>query len=174
MDIWAQNILLWRCNIKKLKIIEVNENKSDDRNKTNKRLKNAEKDSSVVCVDIKKENEKLDDSNLGGVVEPIVPTNSNEPMKLLVCHVTRGFSADVVQTARDSGSEGAVIIEGRGLGQIEKKFFGLRIEPENELVFIAVPERLSVKIPKAIYSKFFGNQNAKVMVFVLPVSSYYL
>ena len=104
-----------------------------------------------------------------------IETRKNkEPMKLVVAFVARGYSADVVEAAREAGNEGACILEGRGLGKTEKKFFGLRLEPETEMVMIAVPERLSVKVSKAIYAKCSFSSPARGMVLVLPVSSYYL
>ena len=96
------------------------------------------------------------------------------PLKLILAVVSRGFASQVVELARNAGSDGAVIVDGRALGKTEKRFFGLRIEPETELVFIAVPENICVKVSKAIYSKFNFTSQAKGMVLVLPVSSYYL
>ena len=96
------------------------------------------------------------------------------PLKLIVAIVSRGFASQVVELARNAGSDGAVIVDGRALGKTEKKFFGLRIEPETELVLIAVPENICVKVSKAIYSKFNFTSQTKGIVLVLPISSYYL
>lgn len=116
-----------------------------------------------------------DDNSGEKIMIEQLPTNiQKEPMKMLVAIVSRGFSSDVVEAAREAGSEGAVIIEGRALGKNEKKFFGLRIEPEAEMVFIAVPERICVKVSKAIYSKFNFMGEARGMVLVLPLSSYFI
>lgn len=90
--------------------------------------------------------------------------------KLILAIVERGFSQEVVKASQEAGNEGAVIIKGRGIGKTEKKFFGLRIEPENEVVMIVVPERLVLNVSKAIYEKLDYKSEAKGVVFVLPIS----
>ena len=99
---------------------------------------------------------------------------SKQSMKLLVVSVAQGFSFDVVEAARAAGGDGAFIVEGRGLGKSEKKFFGLNIEPETEMVFLAVPEKICVKVAKAIYAKCRFTDESRCSVFVLPVSSYFV
>ena len=116
----------------------------------------------------------LNDSKSGRKKNNVEMENSEEVFKLLVVTVAQGFSADVVEASRDAGADGAFIVEGRGLGKSEKKFFGLNIEPETEIVFIAVPEKDCVKISKAIYSKCRFSDASRCCIFILPVMSYFL
>lgn len=100
--------------------------------------------------------------------------NEEKKFKLVVAIVARGFSSEVVAASVEAGNDGAVIIQGRGVGKTEKKFFGLRIEPENEVVMILVPEELVVTVSKAIYSKIDFKSEGRGLVFVLPVTNVFI
>ena len=90
--------------------------------------------------------------------------------KLVVAVVQRGFSDEVVFAAKATGAKGAVILQGKGAGSTERKFFGFKIDPENEVVLILVKEEIVVPIMKAIYSIADYQSSARGMVFALPVS----
>lgn len=90
--------------------------------------------------------------------------------KLVIAIVQRGYSEDVVFAAKSAGAKGAVVIQGKGSGGSERKFFGFRIEPENEVVLILVKEEVVVPIMKAIYSATDYRSGARGLVFALPVS----
>ena len=68
--------------------------------------------------------------------------------KLVVTIVQRGYSDEVVFAAKSAGAKGAVIMQGKGVGTSEHKFFGFKIDPENEVVMILVKEELVVPIMK--------------------------
>jgi len=95
-------------------------------------------------------------------------------MKLLVICVRMGFSSAAIEAAKSAGGEGAFVIEGRGVGNSEKKFFGLRIEPETEVVFMAVPEKDCLKISKAIYAACPYTSDARGQVLVLPLAHWFI
>ena len=90
--------------------------------------------------------------------------------KLVVTIVQRGYSDEVVFAAKSAGAKGAVIMQGKGVGTSEHKFFGFKIDPENEVVMILVKEELVVPIMKAIYAMTDYKSAARGMVFALPVS----
>ena len=94
----------------------------------------------------------------------------DEIYKLVVAVVQRGYSDEVINAARNKGAKGAVILNGKGKGESERKFFGFQVDPENETVLILVREELCVPIVKAIYSAVDYKSAARGMVFVLPVS----
>ena len=94
-------------------------------------------------------------------------------MKLLVICTRVGFSSAAIEAAREAGGEGALVLEGRGVGKTEKKFFGLRIEPETEIVLMAVPEKDCLKIAKAVYAACPYTSDARGQVLVLPLSHYF-
>lgn len=94
----------------------------------------------------------------------------NDVYKLIVAVVQRGYSDEVVFAAKSAGAKGAVILQGKGNGSSERKFFGFKIDPENEVVLILVKEEVVVPIMKAIYSSTDYQSLARGMVFALPVS----
>ena len=94
-------------------------------------------------------------------------------MKLLVITTRVGYAEAVIEAAREAGGEGALVFDGRGVGRAEKKFFGLRIEPETEITMIVVPAELSLKIAKAIYAACPYTSPARGQVLVLPVANYF-
>ena len=108
------------------------------------------------------------------VKKPTRGRRKNAPLKLLVVTTRVGYSAAAIEAARSAGGEGAVVIDGRGVGPAEKKFFGLRIEPETEMTLIAVPEELSLKIAKAIYAACPYSSPARGQVMVLPIAHYFM
>lgn len=94
----------------------------------------------------------------------------DEIYKLVVAVVQRGYSDEVINASRSKGAKGAVILNGKGKGESERKFFGFQVDPENETVLILVREELCVPIVKAIYSAVDYKSAARGMVFVLPVN----
>lgn len=94
----------------------------------------------------------------------------NKTYKLVVAIVQRGYSDEAINAAREKGARGAVILNGKGKGESERKFFGFQVNPENETVLILVEEEICVPVVKAIYSAVDYKSAARGMVFVLPVS----
>ena len=98
---------------------------------------------------------------------------TKQDMKLLAITVRLGYSAVAIEAARAAGGEGAIVVDGRGVGNSEKNFFGLRIEPETEMILMAVPEKDSLKIAKAVYAACPFASDARGQVLVLPLSHYF-
>lgn len=94
----------------------------------------------------------------------------DENYKLVVAVVQRGYSDEAINAARSKGARGAVILNGKGKGESQRKFFGFEVDPENETVLILVKEIDCVPVVKAIYSAVDYRSSARGMVFVLPVS----
>ena len=90
--------------------------------------------------------------------------------KLVVTIVQRGYSDEVIFAAKSAGAKGGVILQGKGSGSSERKFFGFKIDPENEVVMMLVREDIVVPIMKAIYAITDYQSAARGMVFALPVS----
>lgn len=153
---------------------DINSNKIvADKNEKNSAKKTNGKNS---AVDVKKFEKKVGKSDKKSTkkIEQKIDDKADGVLKLLVACVAQGFATDVVEAAREAGADGAFFVEGRGFGKSEKKFFGLNIEPETEIVFMAVPEKICVKVAKAIYSICRFTDASRCSVFVLPVMSYFL
>lgn len=95
---------------------------------------------------------------------------STEEYKLLLAIVKRGFESDVLEAAKSVGSNGAILMQAKGVSKIQKKFLGFSISPENTVVMILVKNELTVPTIKAIYSSADFKSEARGMVFALPVS----
>lgn len=95
---------------------------------------------------------------------------SDDEYKLLVSIVKRGFETDVLEAAKSVGTNGAILIQGKGVSKTQKKFFGFNIDPENTVIMILVKAEFVVPTIKAIYSVSDFKSRANGMVFALPVS----
>lgn len=90
--------------------------------------------------------------------------------KLVVSVVQRGYSDEVIFAAKSAGANGGVVLSGKGSESSDRKFFGFKIDPENEVVLIIVKEEIVVPIMKAIYQATDYQSAARGMVFCLPIS----
>lgn len=75
----------------------------------------------------------------------------NEPInlnhKLLVTIVKKGAASKIVKASKEVGAEGGTIIYGKGTGIHEtKKFFGISVEPEKELILTLMPAEKATTI----------------------------
>lgn len=119
--------------------------------------------SAVDCVepgDVKKEEQKMEqaEQQLGHEVI-IVITN-------------RGYVEEVMDAARAEGARGGTTIHARATGLEEevKKFFGVSISDEKEMVFIVVGSAIKQSVMKSIMAKAGMHTKAKSLLFSLPVS----
>lgn len=94
----------------------------------------------------------------------------DDSFKLVVTIVQRGYGDEVIFAGKSAGAEGGVVLNGKGSGTSEKKFFGIKIDPENEVVLMIVKEKDVVPIMKAIYQATDYQSSARGMVFCLPIS----
>lgn len=95
---------------------------------------------------------------------------SDEEYKLLITIVNRGFEVDVLEAAKSIGSNGAILLQGKGVSKSERKFLGINIDPENTVVMILVKADYALQTMKAIYSVSNFKSKAHGMAFALPVS----
>ena len=71
--------------------------------------------------------------------------------KLLITVVKRGKSRHVIEAAKEKGADGATIVYGNGFGVNERrKFFGLDITNEKDVIFMAVDGELEPGVTKAV------------------------
>lgn len=95
---------------------------------------------------------------------------SSDKHMLVVGIVNRGFASAAVAAARENGGSGAVILEGRGVSKSERKFFGVIVEPENEMILMVVKEEFVYPVIKSIYGTVDYKSPGRGLVFALPVS----
>lgn len=94
----------------------------------------------------------------------------NDDYKLVISIVERGFGDDAINAAKSAGAKGGVVINGKGSGTSQRKFFGMSVAPENDIVMILVNADIVVPIMKAIYASSNYKAAQRGFVFALPVS----
>ena len=70
--------------------------------------------------------------------------------KLIIVIVNRGFSEAVMDAARAAGAKGGTVIHGRGTSRHPHTVLGVRIEPEKELLLIAVERGAARAVMEAV------------------------
>ena len=91
--------------------------------------------------------------------------------ELLVVITNQGHTDMVMDAARAAGATGGTAVHAKGTGtELAKKFFGVAIAAEKELIFILTREETRVPIMKAIMARAGMQTEAQSLVFSLPVS----
>lgn len=91
--------------------------------------------------------------------------------ELLVVITNQGHTDMVMDAARAAGATGGTAVHAKGTGtELAKKFFGVSIAAEKELIFILTREETRVPIMKAIMARAGMQTEAQSLVFSLPVS----
>jgi nitrogen regulatory protein P-II 1 len=70
--------------------------------------------------------------------------------KLIMTMVNPDITEDVVQTAKNAGATGDVIIPARGSGVSEARFFGVSIVDKTDIILFVVEEHSANKVLDAI------------------------
>ena len=96
---------------------------------------------------------------------------ADKKYELVLCIVNAGFSQNVMEAARAAGAKGGTIIRARGSANPEsEEFFNIGIQSDKELLMILVPADIKDDVMKSIYKEAGLAQEAKGIVFSLPVT----
>ena len=91
--------------------------------------------------------------------------------ELIVVITNQGFTDRVMDAARGAGATGGTAVHAKGTGtELAKKFFGVSIAAEKELVFILTRAEDRKPIMKAVMTQAGKGTEAQSLVFSLPVS----
>ena len=91
--------------------------------------------------------------------------------ELIVVITNQGYTDLVMDAARQAGATGGTVIHAKGTGaDLVKKFFGVSIASEHEIIFILTRSETKKPIMKAIMAKAGIQSEAQSLVFSLPVS----
>ncbi len=89
---------------------------------------------------------------------------------LIVTIVKKGRVERVIEASKKAGAEGGTIIPGRGTGIHEsKKFLGIPIEPEKEILLTLVPKEITREVLSAIVEAGRLNKPGTGIGFVLDL-----
>lgn len=70
-----------------------------------------------------------------------MPDWASDTHDLIVTVVKKGCVEKIIEASKKAGAEGGTVIPGRGIGIHEgKKFFGIPIEPEKEILLTLIPK----------------------------------
>ena len=115
------------------------------------------------------------DKRLAGLCQGQAPKEEesymNCPYELIVAIVDKGTSDLVMDAARDAGAPGGTVIHAKGTeaGQV-RKFFGISLAEEREMVFIAVAAADKAPVMRAIARLAGAQSETHAILFSLPVS----
>ena len=98
---------------------------------------------------------------------------NKESFDLIYVITNEGYSSLVMDTARDKGgATGGTVIRARGVGMEQaKKFFGISISDEKEILLIACHSEQRNRIMQAIIDEAGLDTKARSLVFSVPVNS---
>lgn len=91
--------------------------------------------------------------------------------ELIVVITNQGYTDKVMDAARGAGATGGTVVHAKGTGtELAKKFFGVSIAAEKELILILARTETRKPIMKAIMQEAGMKTEAQSLVFSLPVS----
>ncbi|MDR2447997.1 MAG: hypothetical protein LBD58_12045 [Treponema sp.] len=88
---------------------------------------------------------------------------------VIISILNNGYSDEFMKTARDAGARGGTVISARGLSsQKTKKFLGISIQDEKEIIIMLTDREKSVGIMQAVSATCGVSSKAEGIVFSLP------
>ncbi len=93
------------------------------------------------------------------------------PYELILSIIQKGNSEHVMDAARSAGATGGTILHAKGTGVTgARKFFGMSLADEREMVFIVVPQEDKAQVMRAIIRDAGANSPAQALVLSLPIT----
>ncbi|HEY8507049.1 MAG TPA: P-II family nitrogen regulator [Steroidobacteraceae bacterium] len=90
--------------------------------------------------------------------------------RLIVSIVRKGWGDTVLEATMKAGAHGGTVLFGRGIGRNEQqKVFGIKIEPEKEVVLTLLPEELVERVLAEVVRAAELTRPGHGIAFVLPV-----
>lgn len=113
---------------------------------------------------------------LAYLTDNAVPDGSVPKMEfnheLIVIILNQNYVDDVMDAARSAGAPGGTVLHAKGTGaQYAKKFFGVSLAEEKEVVLIAAKTDKKTAIMKAVAENVGVGTPAGAIAFSLPISS---
>ncbi len=92
--------------------------------------------------------------------------------ELIVLIVSEGYASLAMDAAKRVGASGGTLINGIGLGSSEaKKFLGITIEPEKDVVLIITPKEEKIKVMEEVTRNVGLSQEGRGILFSMPVDN---
>ena len=91
--------------------------------------------------------------------------------ELIFVILNQGYTDDVMEAARTAGARGGTVLDAKGTGAgLAKKFFGVSLAEEKEILLIVSDMKEKMGIMKAIATQSGPDSPAGAISFTLPVS----
>ena len=95
-----------------------------------------------------------------------------DKFEMIIVIANAGFSGEVMDVARASGAMGGTVVHARGTGRKEaEETFKITVNPEKDLIIIAVNANVKDDVLKAIYDRAGLNTEANAVAFSVPIDS---
>ena len=92
--------------------------------------------------------------------------------ELVVLIVSEGYASIAMDAAKRVGASGGTLINGIGLGSSEaKKFLGITIEPEKDVVLIITPREEKLKVMEEVTKDVGLSHEGRGVLFAMPVDN---
>lgn len=89
---------------------------------------------------------------------------------VIVSIVRKGWGDTVLEATMQAGAHGGTVLLGRGIGRNEQqRVFGIKIEPEKEIVLTVIPADLKDKVLEEIVRAAELTAPGNGLAFVVPV-----
>jgi nitrogen regulatory protein PII len=89
---------------------------------------------------------------------------------MIISILNQGNSDAFMTHARKAGARGGTVISARGISQeLMKKFFGISVQDEKEIIVILADKDTVVPIMDAVKADFGPSSKAAGVIFSLPV-----
>lgn len=89
--------------------------------------------------------------------------------ELVFAIVNKGFAEEVIDAAIAAGAQGGTVMHARGASRRTETVYGVRIEPEKDVVLLVVAKEKCKAIMQGIYEKAGLNTHGSGICFALPV-----
>jgi nitrogen regulatory protein PII len=107
----------------------------------------------------------------------LIDTHKEKAMKsieikndLILSILNQGYSDAFMSAARKAGARGGTVISARGISeQVAKKFVGISLQEEKEIILILANSEQKVAIMRAVSTEFGVSTKAAGLIFSLPV-----
>ena len=99
-------------------------------------------------------------------------TKERTPYTLLVAVMDSGWADKVMDAARDAGAGGGTVLHAKGTSTAqERRFFGVNLTEEKDIVYIVAHSDEKAAIMKAITEQAGPGSKAGAICFSLPISA---
>lgn len=91
--------------------------------------------------------------------------------ELILVISNKGYTHELMEVAKEHGARGGTVLHAKGTADAETtQFFGIKIQPEKEIILIVVPKELTKNIMKALSEEYGTHTKVSALSFSLPVT----